>query len=137
MQMKGILLIFNIHLTKPEVFCKLFEDNQSYNAVTESNCFSPITKHIAIKYHHFWSSMQNEIICICYMDTREQIVEIFTKQLDEELFIYPWIKNIIMVKTLLQNKEVLEYRHQNQTHKRPNWSGCWYLEMPKKRFYYH
>ena len=47
--MREVYFIFDIHLPNPEVFCKVFEDNQSYIAVAESNIFSPITKYIAIK----------------------------------------------------------------------------------------
>ena len=50
---KEVSFIFDIHLPKPEVFCKVFKDNQSCISVAESNKFLPITKHIAIKYHHF------------------------------------------------------------------------------------
>ena len=47
--MKEVYFIFDIHIPNLEVFCKLLEDNQSCIAVAESNKFSPITKHIAIK----------------------------------------------------------------------------------------
>ena len=56
--MKEVSFIFDIHLPKPEVFCKLFEDNQSCIFVAESNRFSPRKRHISIKYHHFWSFVQ-------------------------------------------------------------------------------
>ena len=59
--MKELSLIFFIHLPNPEVFCKIFEDNQSCTAVAESNNLSPITKHIAIKYHNFRSVVQMHI----------------------------------------------------------------------------
>ena len=84
---KEVSFIFNIHLPKPEVFCKVLEDNKSCIAVTESNKLSPRTKHITIKYHHLRSFLQKKIIRICYIDKREQTSEIFTKTLDKELFI--------------------------------------------------
>ena len=34
--MKEVYFIFDIHLPKPEVFCKLFKDNQSYISIGES-----------------------------------------------------------------------------------------------------
>ena len=86
--MKEVSFIFETHLPKPEVFCKVFEDIQSCIAVAESNRFSPRTKHIAIKYHHFQCFVQKKIIEILYIDTREQTAEVFTKPLDEALFIY-------------------------------------------------
>ena len=86
--MKELYFIFYLHLPKPEVFCKVFKDNQSYISVAEFNKISPITKHIAVKYHHFQIFVQNKIIQICYVDTREQISDIFNKPIHEALFIY-------------------------------------------------
>ena len=51
--MKEVYLIFDVHLPKPGVFFQLFQDYQNCIAVAESNKLSPITKHIAIKHHHF------------------------------------------------------------------------------------
>ena len=48
-----VSFIFDIHLTKPEIFSKVFKDNQSCIATTESNKLSPRTEHIDIKYLHF------------------------------------------------------------------------------------
>ena len=42
--LKEVYFIFDIHLPKPEVFCKLFEDTQVYISVSDSNIFSPRTK---------------------------------------------------------------------------------------------
>ena len=50
--MKGVSFIFDIHLPKPKVFCKVSKENKSCIAVAESNKFSPRTKNIAIKYPH-------------------------------------------------------------------------------------
>ena len=86
--MKEVSFIFDIHISNSEVFCKVFEDNQIYIAVVESKPFSSRTKHIAIKYHHFQSFTQNNMIWICYINTREQKVDILTKPFYKELFIY-------------------------------------------------
>ena len=67
--MKEVSFIFDIHLPDPEVFCKVFKDNQICIAVAESNRFSPRTKNIAIKCHHLRSIVQKKIIRICYIDT--------------------------------------------------------------------
>ena len=85
--MKEVSFIFDIHIPKTEVFCKVFEENLNCISVAESNKFSPRTKHIAIKHHHFQSFVQNKIIQICCIDTREQTADIFTKSLDRALFI--------------------------------------------------
>ena len=85
---KEVSFNFDINLPKTEVICKSFEDNQSFIAVAEYNKFSLRTKHSAIKYHHLQSFLQNKIIQICYIDTREQTANIFTNTLDKSLFIY-------------------------------------------------
>ena len=52
---------------------------------------------MSIKDHYFWIFTQNKIIWICYIDTREKTVEIFTYLLDEALLInlrrklYEWL----------------------------------------------
>ncbi len=45
--------IFPLHVNKPDFFCKVWEDNQSCIVMTQSDKFTPRTKHIALKYHHF------------------------------------------------------------------------------------
>ena len=51
--MKEVSFIFDIHLPKPEVFCKVFEDNQSCIVIAGPDFFSLRTKHTVIKYHNF------------------------------------------------------------------------------------
>ena len=80
---EGSIFIFDIHPTNPEVFCKVFEDNQSCISIEESNKLTPGIKHIGIKYHNFQGSVQNKIIWIYYSYTREQAVDIFTKPLNK------------------------------------------------------
>ena len=53
--------------------------------------FSPRTKHIAIKYHHF-RKFVDEVIKIHSIDTKEQTADIFIKPLDENLFEHLGIK---------------------------------------------
>ena len=44
---------------KPKIFCKMFEDNKSFIAMTKWRKFSPRTKHIGIEYCHFRSHVGN------------------------------------------------------------------------------
>jgi hypothetical protein len=57
-------LIPFIHLPRPEVYCKVFEDNESCIKMTKSEKYTPRTKHIALKYHHFRSFVDKNIIRI-------------------------------------------------------------------------
>ena len=86
--MKEVTSIFGINPPKLEVFCKFFKEKKIYIAVAEYKNISPKTKHIDINYHHLRSFIHNKIIWICYIDTQEQISDIFANPLDEKLFLY-------------------------------------------------
>ena len=96
--MKKVSFIFDIHLPNPELFCIVFEDNQSFISGAKSNKLLPRTKNIVIKYYHFQSFVQKNIIWICYNYIREQRANVFIKPLDEELFIY--LRSFIWIMTL-------------------------------------
>ncbi len=67
------------------------EDNLSAIAMAESLKFTPRTKHIAIKYHHFRSRVNTSFnkygdIKLKYISTKKQLADIFTKPLDADSF---------------------------------------------------
>ena len=138
--MKEVSFIFDLHLPKPEVFCKVFEDNKSCIDVAKSNKLSPRTKHIAIKYHRFRSFIQNNIIRICCIDTREQTSDIFTEPLDKALFIYlrrKWSRWWLKKWNLCFEKVSLIIQITNQTHNYHNLfdlSSSFCFKIPHKRF---
>jgi len=86
--LKELSCVFPLYLPKPKIVCKVYEDNQSCIAIAESQRFSPRTKHIAIKYHHFRRFVQDKTIVVQYVRTREQTADILTKPLDDSLFLY-------------------------------------------------
>jgi hypothetical protein len=60
--------------------------------------FTPQTKHIAIKYHHFWKHviMQTSpdgFIQIKYCSTNDEVADIFTKPVQDNIF-YSSLGNI-------------------------------------------
>jgi hypothetical protein len=73
-------------------FCiTVHEDNLSAIAMAESLKFTPRTKHIAIKYHHFCSRVKTSFnkdgnIKLKYISTKQQLADIFTKPVDDESF---------------------------------------------------
>jgi len=75
-----------LFLDKPGFFCKVWEDNQACLAMATSHRFSPRTKHIALKYHHFRSFVERKRIRINYVDTLRQQADIFTKPVRDDLF---------------------------------------------------
>ena len=86
--MQEIDNIFGIHNPSPQFHCRVFEDNRSCIKVAESPKFTPRTKHIAIKYHHFRSFVSDGTIKIKHIDTKEQIADMLTKPLEEGTFKY-------------------------------------------------
>ena len=84
--MKEIAGIFGLLTRKPVFRCTVWEDNESCITVAKSPKFTPRTKHIAIKYHHFRQFVSDETLVIKSIDTAEQIADIFTKPLPEKSF---------------------------------------------------
>ena len=80
--------IFPINTKKAQFHCKVFEDNNRCISLATSENFSPRTKHIALKYHHFRRFVTDKLIEIFPIDTKEQLADVFTKPLDEALFLY-------------------------------------------------
>ena len=79
--------IFKLYMPKPKLFCKVYEDNESCIAMAKRRKFSPRTKHIAIKYHHFRKHV-GKTITIHSIDTKEQTADILTKPLESGSFEY-------------------------------------------------
>ena len=72
-------------LTRDPVFrWTVWEDNESCITVTKSPNFTPWTKHIAIKNHHFRRFVRDGTIIIKSIDTAEKIADIFTNPLGEK-----------------------------------------------------
>ena len=79
------MFILDINITNPEVFCKIFEENQICIVVAELKHLSPRTNHITITYKYLQSFVQNKIIWIYYIYVIEQTVDIFTKRIYKSL----------------------------------------------------
>ena len=80
--------LFPVHCPTPIIKCKVFEDNESCIALAKHQKFSPRTRHIAIKYHHFRHYVNKGIVNIESIDTSEQTADIFTKPLVRDVFEY-------------------------------------------------
>ena len=75
--------VIELHLLTPKMKCKIFEDNESCIVMARSNIFSPRTKHIALKYHHFRRFVEEKILSIEHIQTNEQTANILTKPIDD------------------------------------------------------
>ena len=78
--------------TPTKNFClTVHEDNLSSISMAESLKFTPRTKQISIKYHHFCSKIKTTYnpsgdIIIKYISTENQLADIFTKPVDDVTF---------------------------------------------------
>lgn len=86
--LKEFKKVIPVSKIKPQVKCKVFEDNTSCITAAKALSMKPRTKHIALKYHHFRSFVKSGEIEISYIKTTEQTADILTKPLSVEMFIY-------------------------------------------------
>jgi hypothetical protein len=89
--MREMNVIFSLYLPKPKFVLKVREDNQSCIAMTNNPKFTPRTKHTAIKYHHFRKYVKTQsnpdgFTEIVYCSTEEQVADIFTKPVCDNIF---------------------------------------------------
>jgi hypothetical protein len=73
-----------LHLPKPKFVLKVQEDNQSCIAMTNNPKFTSRTKHITLK------SNPDGFIEIEYCSTTEQVANIFTKPVCDDIFLKLW-----------------------------------------------
>ena len=72
---------------KTKIFCKLLcDDNTGAVELLKLPKVCPCTKHINIKLHHFWEQVANGLIKILHIPTTEQLTDIATKPLLQDLF---------------------------------------------------
>jgi hypothetical protein len=90
--MREMDVTFPLYLPRPEFVLKVREDNQSCIAMTNNPTFTPRTKHIATKNHHFRKHVKSQsnpdgFIEIEYCSTeKEQLADIFTKPVRDDIF---------------------------------------------------
>ena len=70
----------------PTVHCTVHEDNRGYIDLVESPRMRPRTKNIAIKYHHFQTHARDKTLAVEYVDTKNQMADIFTKAIGDGQF---------------------------------------------------
>jgi len=72
---------------KSKTQCKVYGHNESCISMAKNRQFSPRTKHIAIKYHHF-RRLANKTVTLHSIDTNEQMADALIKSLDTSKFEY-------------------------------------------------
>ena len=78
--------VFYLLILKPNLVCKVHEDNQSCIKMATRTKFSPRTKHVALKYHDIRYHVKSGSLDIHYRPTGEQLADILTKPLSNEAF---------------------------------------------------
>ncbi len=78
--------VFPVQVKTPTFLCKVHKDNQSCITMVTSQRFTPHTKHIALKYHHFCSHVKQGAIQVSYCCTTEQKADLLTMPLADDLF---------------------------------------------------
>ena len=69
--LKDLKKLCNIIITPSEVYYNIFEDNKRYITVIKLKKPSIRIKHIPIKYYHFWGLVDNKVIRINYINTKD------------------------------------------------------------------
>ena len=77
--MRQTLRDYGYQLTKVPLLC----DNESAIRMADNPVEHSRIKHIAIRYHFLRDHQQKRDIEIAYINTKEQLTDIFTKPLDE------------------------------------------------------
>jgi hypothetical protein len=80
--MRQTLRDYGYKLTKVPLLC----DNESAIRMADNPVEHSRTKHIAIRYHFLRDHQQKRDIEISYINTKDQLADIFTKPLDEQTF---------------------------------------------------
>ena len=61
-------------------------DNTSSISMSKNPVMHSRTKHIPIKYHFLREQVSQKVVKLEYVDTKEQVADIFTKPLPKEAF---------------------------------------------------
>ena len=82
---KYLLKGLNEEITKPMI---LYCDNTSSINISKNHVMHAKTKHIAIKYHYVRELVEEQQVKMEYVNSKEQIANIFTKPLPKYVFEY-------------------------------------------------
>jgi hypothetical protein len=80
--MRQTLRDYGYKLSKVPLLC----DNESAIRMADNPVEHSRTKHIVIRYHFLRDHQQKGDIEIAYINTKDQLANIFTKPLDEKIF---------------------------------------------------
>jgi len=70
---------FQFGSTKLTVHCLVFEDNSGTIEIATVPKICPCTKHINVKYHHFWDYVDQGEVTVNAIDSEDQPADMLTK----------------------------------------------------------
>ena len=76
---------FDVQGTKPNVHCRVFEDNSGAIELATNHKFRPRTRHIAVRYHHFRHHVSKGRISIHKIDSASMPADQLTKPVPEDV----------------------------------------------------
>lgn len=65
---------------------EIFEDNQAAIAICNNPCHRSRTRHIKRKYHFIRQCIKDSEVYVTYVESRNNVADVFTKPLDETTF---------------------------------------------------
>ena len=65
-----------------------FEDNQAAIKLSKNDVNHKKSKHIEVRYHYVRECVQNKLIHLEYLQTKEMLADILTKPLSANRFLY-------------------------------------------------
>ena len=74
------------NLQPTTIHCKAFEDNSGALEMAKVPKMRPRTKHLNNVYHHFHESIQNNEVMLIAIRTDDQLADLLTKPLPDNLF---------------------------------------------------
>eukprot|EP00957_Ditylum_brightwellii_P082856 6298898-Ditylum_brightwellii.AAC.1 len=77
---------FSTYSTVPSIYHTVIEDNTSTLELACVPKMRPRTKHVNLVYHHFQQALHNGIIAVHPANSSQQIANIWTKPLPQDLF---------------------------------------------------
>ena len=134
--MKEVSFIFDIHIPKTELFCKVFKENLNCIAVAESNKFSPRTKKSLLRIIIYRASFKIRLFRYAVL-LHENKHRTFSLSHSTEHYSSIYQENYLNGETFACKQGSLIIKRRTQNHNSHNWfnlSGTSYFEMPQKRF---
>jgi hypothetical protein len=77
---------FEVGMKTPRVHCKAFKGNSGALEMARNPKMRPRTKNLNIKHHHFREAVEDGLVSVHAIGTKDQLADIFTKPLPTEMF---------------------------------------------------